>query len=191
MTRVFDEEPDDEQLPKRSPENTPLDVTSWRSVVVAVLSGGVVAWFLIETLNSLGKSVPVTPWLMSALMLVFGSLVLGYARLLKAQIAAHLNPEPGRPVGPPVDSQRAFMALVLGKTMVFTGALMVGGHLVYVALNLGRLEVPMPRARAIWGTLAVFASAFFAWAGWVLERACRNPKPDADTEAAHPSASAS
>ena len=86
--------------------------------------------------------------------------------------------EPGR-----LDPQAAVTALVLGKTMVLTGALLAGGHLTYVLTQVGAWAIPLPRQRVVWGLVAVAAASVFAWAGWVLEKSCWRPPSEDESGA--------
>ncbi|MGJ6979849.1 DUF3180 domain-containing protein [Aestuariimicrobium soli] len=170
MTRVFDDEPDerpspDEDAPGDGDQHSPgLGPTTWFQFAVAVLVGGVVGWFVVETMTSLHQVVPVTPWVMSVLMAALGVLVGFYAR---RRARAHMDAHPDRAA-----SMGVFL-LALGKTMIFTGALLAGGHLVYALLNLGHWAIPMPRQRVIFGSVAVVASLVLAAGGWLAERAAR------------------
>ena len=146
-----------------------LSLTNRRQTVISVLAGMLVGWFVVETLQALGHPVPVTPW---SLPLVFGALGVAawaYARVLRRQVAearADLSAESG------------VRALVLGKTMLMTGAIVGGGHLVYVLSFLGDWNVPTPRERVIHGVATIAASVVFAVAGRDLERACMVPPGD-------------
>lgn len=77
-----------------------------------------------------------------------------------------------------VNPTEGLVAVVLGKTMSIMGALLVGALLVY-APDLTRLDVPLPRRRAIMAGATLIASALFGVVGGLLERACLVPRdPD-------------
>lgn len=176
MTRVFDD-PSDEQTPAEgdAPDETPgqhspgqhspgLGPTTWFQFVVAVLVGGVVGWFIVETMRQLQQVVPVTPLVMSVLMGLFGLLVGLWARL-RGQAFLVNNPDRAAGTG--------ILLMALGKTMIFTGALLAGGHVVYALLHVGQWAIPLPRERVINGTIAVVASLVLAAGGLLAERAAR------------------
>ena len=66
---------------------------------------------------------------------------------------------------------------------VLVGLLLAGGHLSYVAWQLGRLDVDLYRERAVQGGLAVLGSLVMVAGAQLLERACKvpdDPEGDAD-----------
>jgi len=154
-----------------------LGLTTTRQVVVSALAGLVVGFFVVGTLRALGRTVPLTPWSLPLALAAVGIAVWGYARVLRRQVATDrtsLSPESG------------VRALVLGKSMLMTGAILAGGHLVYVLAFVDALDVPGPRERVLHGVATIAASALLGWAGRDLERACLVPPgsdPDDEDEA--------
>lgn len=177
MTRVFDHEPEDPQH-DRVPDDQPghaLGMTSRRTILVATLAGGVLGWMLVRTLELAHQVVPVTPWTMSLMMALVAVAAVVVANWMRQQLA-----------GPraAVSNERAVSALVLGKAMLLTGAALAGGHFAYVLTQAGHWDVPLPRRRVIFGTVAIVASILFAGAGRLLEHSCRVPAdPDEDAGA--------
>ena len=174
MARVFDEEPTPLTPP---PERPTLGLTTLRQVVIATLSGGVFGWFLIESLDLADQVVPVTPWTLPLMLAALAGAAALYGRRLRARIRAG---------GEWVDSTEGVRALVLGKTMAMTGAVLAGGHVVYVLLNLSRFDAPSPQQRVVHGLVTIVASALCGWAGWYLERSCVRPADDLDPDADSP-----
>lgn len=167
MTRVFDDQPETPDLPESEPEgqHSPgLGPTTRFQFVVALLVGAVIGWFVVETMRQLHQVVPVTPAVMSVLMALVGAVVGVWARLRGRSYMIN-NPDQAAGVG--------IFLMALGKTMIFTGALLAGGHVVYVLLHLEQWAIPLPRARVVYGTIAVAASLVLAVGGWLAERAAR------------------
>ncbi|WP_420176903.1 DUF3180 domain-containing protein [Luteococcus sp. OSA5] len=151
--------------PSGSPELDPGDLrpTTGRQTATSVLAGMVVGWFIIGTMQALGSAVPVLPWSLPLVLGALGIAALVYSVVLRRQVElarGSLSPEAG------------VRALVLGKTMLMTGAIMAGGHVVYVLANVGSWDVPAPRMRVLRGLWTILAGAVFGWAGHRLERAC-------------------
>lgn len=148
------------------------ELTSWRVLVVAAGCGLMIAWLVLATVNSLGGVfIPVPPSL--PILLAAGAIVVFvYARAFRRKVV-----DPAQLVSP----TEGLVAVVLGKTMSIMGALLVGAALVY-ASDLGKLQFPLPRRRAIMAGVTIVASALFGVAGGVLERACLVPR-DPDSSA--------
>ncbi|MGO4956717.1 DUF3180 domain-containing protein [Luteococcus sp. Sow4_B9] len=172
MSSAFPSGPED-------PQPGDLQPTTNRQITTSVLAGMVVGWFVVGTIQALGNAVPVVPWSLPLVLGALGIAALAYAEVLRRQVErtrADISPEAG------------VRALVLGKTMLMTGAIMAGGHLVYVLANLGSWEIPAPRMRVVRGLWTIAASAIFGWAGHRLERACLVPGDDVDPDDPDPGA---
>lgn len=63
-------------------------------------------------------------------------------------------------------------ALVVAKSMVMTGAVLAGGHTVYVGRFLTALPARLPQERVITGGATVLGALLLVLAGLALERAC-------------------
>jgi len=168
VNRLADQEPDS-QPPQPTLNLAP---TSGRQLVVAALAGAVVGYFIIGTFELTGNSVPITPWSLPMTLVALAVAAAIYAVRLSRRVRdKHRDIDPGEGV----------RALVLGKTMLLSGAILLGGHLVYVGSFLGQLDIPSPRQRVIHGGVTVVLALAFSVAGWLLERACRVPDADDDT----------
>jgi len=143
-----------------------LGLTSGRQALTSVLVGAVVGWFIVGTLQAVGKPVPVTPWSLALVMGALGAAAWVYSRVLRRQVAESRAALP---------HESGVRALVLGKTLLMTGAILGGGHLVYVLAFLGSWSVPTPRERVIHGAAAIVASVICGLSGRALERACLVP----------------
>ena len=172
MTRVFDQEDSPEQ-PRGEPPAPRLALTTRRQLVVAALTGVVVAYFVIATFEALDQTVPITPWTLAALLATLAGVGWYYARTLRRRI------EENRAA---VTNEEGVRALVFGKTMSVSGAFLAGAHVLYVLRYINRLQIPGPRERVIMGLLTIVGSAGFALAGLALERACVAPPADEDAD---------
>lgn len=155
-----------------------LRPTSIRDILTTLMAGLVLGAVGLAVFRLADAVVPVTPWSLVGTLLVLAAAAVFYARSLAARVReerASVSPEEG------------VRALVLGKVMLTGGVLLAGMHVVYVLDNLSRWSVPAPHDRVVHGLVTVAASAVFAWAGWVLEQACRtDPGEDADDDQAAP-----
>ena len=71
-----------------------------------------------------------------------------------------------------VPALEAVRAMVMAKSLIATGALLAGGHAVYVGRWVASMAAELPATRVWHGLVAIAAAVFCAWGGWVLERAC-------------------
>ncbi len=102
------------------------------------------------------------PWSLSGILTVLAVSGFIYARAF-----------PGRLERRVVSAVEAVRALVIAKALIQTGAILLGGHIVYVAQASARLSAANPLNRAVVGSATIIASALVIAAGIVLERACR------------------
>lgn len=119
-------------------------------------------------------SLPVTPWTMSLMLAVLGVAAAWRARWLTRQYA--------RPETRP-DPRVGVVSFATARSATLIGLLLAGGHLSYVAWQLGRLDVDLYRERAVQGGLAVLGSLVMVAGAQLLERACKvpdDPEGDAD-----------
>ncbi|GAA4890977.1 hypothetical protein GCM10025789_04550 [Tessaracoccus lubricantis] len=150
-----------------------LGLTTPRQAVVSVLAGAVVFALVILGFEAVGAFPPVVPWSVPITLIVLAVAVAIYSRALPKRIEEkRLAPQEG------------LAALAVGKSMIMTGALFAGGHIVYVMRYLSQLEAALPSARVVQGTATIVAALLLAGAGALLERACVVHDDDDDDE--HP-----
>lgn len=170
MSRVFDDAPEPE--PRPEPPEYHLHPAGPGLVLGTLVAGLLLGGLVVSAFRLFEVGLPVTPWTMSALLiLVGGAAALGSVWLNRRLHDPRRRPDFVVPVG----------ALVLGRSMLVTGLLVTGGHIAYVIAQLGRLHVTLYRERAIAGIGAVVAGVVFSVGGYLLERACR-VHPDEDEE---------
>ncbi|AQX16346.1 hypothetical protein BCR15_13305 [Tessaracoccus lapidicaptus] len=138
-----------------------LGLTTARQAVISVLAGAVVCGLILLGFEAAGSFPPVVPWSVPALMLLLAVGVAVYARLLPRRIEERR-----------VEPQESVAALAVGKSMIMTGAVLAGAHVVYVARFLQLFEAPLPSARVVQGIATIIAALLLAVAGAMLERAC-------------------
>lgn len=148
-----------------------LGLTTARQAVVSVLAGAAISWLIMLGFEAFGAQPPVVPWTVPGLLIGLAVAVTIYARALPKRIEDHR-----------VSSQEAFAALAVGKSMIVTGAVFAGGHVVYVMFFITRLGAPLPAARVVQGAATVVAALLLAGAGALLERACVAKGDDGDDE---------
>ena len=171
MSRVFDDAPEPTRRPE--PPQPRLRSAGPGLVLVGLVLGLLLGWLTISLFDLLDSVLPVTPWTMSVLLVLMAA----GAAAGSVWLGRRLDDPDARP-----DFEVPLAALVFGRSMLFTGLLLVGGHLAYVVAQLGRLEVPLYRERAVAGSGALVAGALFALGGYLLERACRADPPQDATD---------
>ena len=85
-----------------------------------------------------------------------------------------------------LSSLEAVRALIVAKSMVITGAVLAGGHAVYVGRFIGALAAEQPAARALHGAGTIVAALLLSLAGWILEKACMVSVDDDSDEGGAP-----
>lgn len=138
-----------------------LGLTTRRQAVISVLAGALVCGLILLGFEATGAFPPVVPWSVPILMLVLAAAVAWYARLLPKRIEEHR-----------VEPQESVAALAIGKSMIMTGAVLAGAHVVYVARFVQLFDAPLPSARVLQGAATIVAALLLAGAGALLERAC-------------------
>ncbi len=138
-----------------------LALTTVRDVALAALAGAVVGVVGLGALSLLGQFPPQVPWTVPGLLAAIGVGAFIYARAL-----------PGRLEERRVTAEEAVRALVVAKSMILTGAILAGGHVVYVGRALLNLRAEAPAGRALVGGVTIVVATVFAWVGWYLERKC-------------------
>ena len=148
-----------------------LAPTTGRQIVVAALAGAVVGWMILGVFDLLNVFPPVVPWSVPTLLLPSASAAFIYthpwANLAKQGLA---------------HPQEAVRAMVMAKSLIMTGALLAGGHAVYVGRWLSLMAAELPAARVWNGAVTIVTAAICVLAGWLLERACMIDGDGDDTE---------
>lgn len=150
----------DQDEPK-GPRPGALSVTTPQQIMASVLSGAVIGYLLLITFDVFNAVPPVVPWSVPIVLVVIAIPALWYAKRLGGRLEQRMVP--------PDEGVRA---LVMGKSMLMTGAVLAGGHLVYVLKWIAQLDIPGPRDRVIHGAVTLVISVVFAVVGGALERAC-------------------
>lgn len=125
------------------------------------MAGAVVSGLILLGFEAAGTFPPVVPWSVPVLMVVLAIAIVIYARLLPKRIEEHK-----------VEPQESVAAMAIGKSMIMTGALLAGGHIVYVARYVSLFDAPLPSARVVQGGATIIAALLLAGAGALLEHAC-------------------
>ncbi|WP_158600413.1 DUF3180 domain-containing protein [Tessaracoccus antarcticus] len=138
-----------------------LSLTTPRQVALSALSGAVFAGLILAAFDLFATFPPVVPWSVPAVLLVMAVGAWIYARGMPDRLENHT-----------LSGLEAVRALIVAKSMVMTGAVLAGGHAVYVGRFVGTLMAEQPAARALHGAGTIIASLLLALAGWTLEKAC-------------------
>lgn len=129
--------------------------------MVSVLSGAVLAYLVIQAIRIAGGTTPLVPWSLPIMLGIISGVAFFYTRAFRNRLEQHrVTPDEG------------VRALVLGKSMLMTGAVLAGGHLVYVLVWIGQTDILGPRQRVIHGAVTLLAAIVFAVVGGWLERNC-------------------
>ncbi|MBK7822597.1 MAG: DUF3180 family protein [Tessaracoccus sp.] len=142
-------------------ERPKLGLTTARQAVVAVLAGAAVSGMILLGFETVGGFPPVVPWSVPILLVLLAAAVVVYRRSLPKRRKEHK-------LGP----QEGLAAVAIAKAMIVTGAVLAGGHVVYVMRYITRFDAPLPSARVIQGAATIVAALLLAGAGALLERAC-------------------
>jgi hypothetical protein len=135
--------------------------TTGRHVVVAALSGALAGVVALNVFDLLQSFPPVVPWSVPVLLLLLATAAFLYAKTIPKRLEERRLPP-----------REAVRAVVMAKSLMSTGAVLAGGHAVYVGRWLPAIAADMPAQRVWLGAATIVASGVCVWAGWVLERAC-------------------
>lgn len=136
-----------------------MGLTTPRQAVIAVLAGALLTGMGLFLYDRVAHFPPVVPWTVPLTLGLLAIAGIIYALLL-----------PKRREERKVDSQEGFVAVVTGKAMIFTGAVLAGGHAVYVMKYLPTMEATTPAQRVLQGSATIVASLLLAIAGSMIER---------------------
>lgn len=143
-----------EQRPK-------LGLTSIRQTMAAALAGAILGFFIVGGFDLADAFPPVVPWTVPGILVIMAAGGWIYARSLPKRI------EDGK-----VSGIEGVRALIIGKSMVMTGAVLAGGHAVYVGRYIRHMEAAQPAQRVYLGVATILAALLLALAGFALEKAC-------------------
>ncbi len=138
-----------------------LTLTTPRQVGISAVAGALVCAVLLVVLDLFNAFPPVVPWTVPGVLVVMAVAAWVFARSM-----------PGRREERSISSGEAVAVLLVAKSMVMTGAVLAGGHAVYVGRFVGALFAEQPAARVYQGSATIIASLFLAFAGYALEKAC-------------------
>ena len=155
--------------PPREPRPGALGITTPSQIMVSVLSGAVIGYLLLVAFDVLNAIPPLVPWSVPIVLVAISIPVLWYARTLISRLE--------RSMVPPEEGVRA---VILGKSMLMTGCVLAGGHLVYVLRWIAQTDAPGPKSRVILGAVTIAAAVGFALVGAYLEKACVVDGEDSD-----------
>lgn len=139
--------------------------------VVAVASGAVFAFATLKIYDLLSAYPPVVPLSVPVLLGVLAIAGFVYGARLPTRLEERR-----------ISAKEAFIAVVAGKSMVVTGAVMAGAHTVYVMRYLGQIEAATPLQRVLHGAGVIVASVLLAAAGWLIEKRLQLKDPPARDE---------
>lgn len=148
---------------------------TWKSVLVAFLSAGVLAW-VVGILGSRTGVDPVSvPWTTGAVCVAVGAVVLWLAWAVRQFVAGK---RPG------LDPIKAARTVVLAQASAYTGALLGGGFVGY-AISMAAYWDHEPRRQVvIAAVVSAIGALILMGAGWLAERWCRVDREDGDGAAA-------
>ena len=150
-----------------------LRPTRLRTLSATAAAGLVVGWFGVPLLRQSTGSVPSVPWT-SVGTLAFAAAVLGG---MAWQTWSQLQRKRRW-----IDPHRAVNFLVLAKSSVLVGAVVAGVYAGYALHYVDDLAYEAPAQRALRSGLAVVAGLLIIAAGLWLERACKVPGADDESD---------
>lgn len=116
---------------------------------------------LLLVLDLFNSFPPVVPWTVPGVLGLMAVAAWIFARSI-----------PSRREERSLSSGEAVAVLLVAKSMVMTGAVLAGGHAVYVGRFVDALWAEQPAARVLNGSVTIVASLLLAFAGYTLEKAC-------------------
>jgi hypothetical protein len=150
-----------------------------RSLLLTALVAGVLGWLLADAAYS---DLPRLPVLAGASLVLLAVTELGMAKVVRDRLH-HRRRADGRPLGRPLHPMQVARAVVLAKASSPTGALLAGGYGGVLTWVLPRREESAALADdALAAGLAAAASLLLVAAALLLERSCRAPGHDEETE---------
>jgi len=157
----------DEQTPPTGTVGpTRLSLLAAVSVVAAVLGFASVQLF-----EARSRAAPRIEWPAVAALALVAAILLAFAYSTYATV----HRDRAR-----IDPRRAVNLLLLAKASALAGAVVSGGYLGFGISFVGRLDVELPRERAVRALIAAVVGVGIVVSSLLLERACRIPKDSQD-----------
>ena len=138
-----------------------MTLTTPRQVGISAVAGAIVCVVLLLVFNVFNAFLPVVPWTVPGVLVVMAVAAWIFARSM-----------PRRREERSISSGEAVAVLLVAKSIVMTGAVLAGGHAVYVGWFVEALFAEQPTARVLQGSATIIASLLLAFAGYALEKAC-------------------
>lgn len=161
---------DGHEEPPPDPEGT-IEVTPWPVVGIIGLFGGIAGWITVRAFEAV-RDVP--PQLPGTLVVVLWAIAVAIAVVARlTHVRVHVEHRW-------VASRFGLGLLALGKSATVLGASGCGFLVVFAALFVDRIMVPVSAWRVVLGLLGAAGCALAVVAGRALERACHIPDDSDD-----------
>lgn len=132
-----------------------------------------ITWLILRFLAQRGEYLPPVSWLVPVAVLIMAGLVLlGGLRVRAYQQGKR----------PQLDPLWAVRIVSWAKASVLAGAVLCGGYLAQLLAVLPDIQFEAQQDRAWRAGAAVVAAVGLAVAGWLTERWCKLPPPEAQTK---------
>lgn len=151
--------------PPPEPDGT-IEVTSWTAVAVMVVFGALGGWITVRAVEAVRGVPPQLPGTLVAVLWAIAAAVAVVARLTHVRV--HVEHRW-------VAARFGIGLLALGKSATVLGALGAGFLVVFAALFVDRIMVPVSAWRVLLGAVGAAGCVVAVFAGRALERACHIP----------------
>jgi len=148
-----------------------LAATRLSSLAAVFVVAGLLGFASVQLWESRSRSAPRIEWPAVTALALVAVVLLAFA--YSTYGAVHLDRTR-------IDPQRAVSLLLLAKASALVGAVVAGGYLGFGINFLGRLDVELPRERAIRALVAAVMGLAIVFSALLLERACRVPQDSDD-----------
>jgi len=154
-------------------DNHQLRPTAATTLAVTGVAGLAVGGSIRPLVERGGGVAPAVTWAAPTTLLVFAVLLVALARITYRTI--HQRRER-------IDPHRAVNLLVLGKASALAGAAVAGAYFGFAISFADALGAELPRERVTRSAAACLVALAVMVGGLLLERACRVPDPQDDTD---------
>ncbi len=152
---------------EETPPTGSVGPTSLSVLAMVFVVAGVLGYASVPLFESVSTTAPRIEWpavgalaLIAAILLALAYSTYKTVHRDRARIAPH----------------RAVNLLLLAKASALVGAVVAGGYLGFALNFVGRLDVELPRERAVRSLVAAVTGVVIVVSALLLERACRVPK---------------